>query len=378
MSRGLAFDQLVGRQDHRAGGTVGGHVLGLHHLQELLTLLLGLELHVHARAEFARRIVQLPHFDSRQIGDALVDALRIGTHITHNAVQLPQLRQQHAAGELAHAEVGSDERCRARFAELLQERVAQTADVVEARGTFKQQRIAGNHRTTLAGGKRLVGLQTVDAQIRDGADRAALVAGTHALRAIFHHADVVLARDGHDALQVRRIALQVHRHNELGGRRDMPFDVVGIEVEALVDFSAHRQRSGEHHGVEAGVPGPTRNNHFVAGPDPECGHGALQRRGSARHRQRVLGLHARGQLGFERRYFVRRFARTIPTEGPSGFEDVEHHLALLVVVILDTPEVPAQRRAAHRCAALRRQARSGLTHGGSRGRGGDEISTIHG
>ena len=84
-----------------------------------------------------------------------------------------------------------------------------------------------------------------------------------------------------DAVHVRGIALQMHGHDRLGLRGNPMFDVVRIEIERLVDLGEDRQRAGEHDGVVAGVPGPGRQDDFVAGPDFK---GVQRRSGARRYR----------------------------------------------------------------------------------------------
>ena len=62
----------------------------------------------------------------------------------------------------------------------------------------------------------------------------------------------------HDCVHVGRIPLQMHHHDQLGLRSNFTLDVFGIDVEGFVDLRKHRQRAGQHNGIETGVPGPGR------------------------------------------------------------------------------------------------------------------------
>src|ERR1039458_2132988 len=120
-----------------------------------------------------------------------------------------------------------------------------------------------------------------------------------------------------------------------------------VQVERFVDLGKDRQRSGEHDGVEAGVPGPGRQDHFVARADAERRQGAVQRGGSRRYGERVAGTHPGGELLLEGGHLHGRLgAWAVPPEWTPGLQHVHNFLPLFLVVVQWSPEVGPQRRAA--------------------------------
>src|SRR5690348_11041239 len=99
----------------------------------------------------------------------------------------------------------------------------------------------------------------------------------------------MLSRDGQNTIHVRRIALKMDCQDELGLRSNMPLDVIGVDVERLVDFGKDRQGARQDDRVEAGVPGPGGQDHLVAGADAESGHGSLEGGSPGSYSQSVAG-----------------------------------------------------------------------------------------
>ena len=124
---------------------------------------------------------------------------------------------------------------------------------------------------------------------------------------------------------------------DLGPRRDLRLDVLGIDVERLVDLGEDRQRAGKDDGVVAGVPGPGGQDDLVAGPDPQGGHGREQGGGPGGHAQGVL--HADMGRVFLLELEDLRCASGRPAERIPRFENIEE-LPLFDFVVELGPEVP--------------------------------------
>ena len=92
-------------------------------------------------------------------------AARTRSHRGDNPVQLAELREEHAAGEFAHAVVRAEVGLEARFASQLRVRGAEAAEVVKAGGALKEDRIVGDDGSAFPGGDGLVQLQAVDADV---------------------------------------------------------------------------------------------------------------------------------------------------------------------------------------------------------------------
>ena len=73
-------------------------------------------------------------------------------------------------------------------------------------------------------------------------------------------------------------------------------------------------------GVEAGVPGPGGDDHFVTGTDFQGGDGALNRGGAGGDCERELRLHAGGEFFFELQDFGGRVC-AVPAEWEFCFQD---------------------------------------------------------
>src|ERR1039457_3212013 len=347
------LDMRLHGHDYRTSGRPHGHVFRLHQRHEAVAFGLAVAAQKNGRAKFAVRVGQMAEANTRQVANGGVNPLGIGAHGSYDRIQLAQLRQQHASAELVHAVLRADEPVSSRFSHHMFVQRPQAAQVMEARRALEQQRVVGHHRAALARGDRLVELQAVNAHVAQGAERLAPVTGAPTLRAVFQHLYAVLARNLDDAVQVRRAALQMHRHDQFRLRRDLRFKIAGVQVERFVDLGEDRQRSGEYDGVEAGVPGPGRQDHFVAGTDAERRQRAVQRGCSRRDGKRVAGTHPGGELLLEGGHLHGRLrAWAVPPEWTPGLQHFHHLLPLLLVVVQRAPKVSPQWCVADRRFAL--------------------------
>ena len=90
--------------------------------------------------------------------------------------------------------------------------------------------VAGRNHAAVA--ERAEILRRVEAERRRVADAARappLVARAVRLRRILDHDQIVAPRDGQDAIEVDRLAVQVHRHDRLRSRRHRRADRAGVD-----------------------------------------------------------------------------------------------------------------------------------------------------
>ena len=96
------------RENDGAAGLACGDIFGLHGGQEPIAPRLVVEVHEHAGAEFPFRIRQQAKFQVREAANSFVNQLGVAAHGGDNPVQLAELREEHAAGEFAHAVVRAE------------------------------------------------------------------------------------------------------------------------------------------------------------------------------------------------------------------------------------------------------------------------------
>jgi len=139
---------------------------------------------------------------------------------------------------------------------------------------------------------------------------------------VFQHHQAVLVGDLHDRVHVRRLAVQVDRHNGLGLGRDGRFDLRGV----------HRVAVGVHvheHGL--GVRVHDRRNRrdervrdrddFVAFADAHGEQRHMERGGTRVVADGVLGARVLGERLFERGDFGAQHERRVLEGAADGFQD---------------------------------------------------------
>ena len=85
--------------------------------------------------------------------------------------------------------------------------------------------------------------------VAKGSHKLSVVAGQMRLGAIFYHPQIMLSCDRHDRAHVRWLSIKMNRNDADGGRRDLSFDVDGINgkcfsVRVAKHDSAARLRDG--------------------------------------------------------------------------------------------------------------------------------------
>src|SRR5439155_22611768 len=86
---------------------------------------------------------------------------------------------------------------------------------------FSQSRVVGHTDATFPGVDVFVVVETVDADVCDGAGIAAPVAGCRRLGAVFDNLEVVLTRDGHDRVHLGSVPKDVRYHDRTGAGGDV-------------------------------------------------------------------------------------------------------------------------------------------------------------
>jgi hypothetical protein len=87
----------------------------------------------------------------------------------------------------------------------------------------------------------LLGKKLVAAEGGQRAALPALVAGAEALRRVLDHRQAVARGDGVDLVHVGHLAVQAHRHDGPGARRDLRLDQAGVDVAGVgLDVDEHR------------------------------------------------------------------------------------------------------------------------------------------
>jgi hypothetical protein len=141
------------------------------------------------------------------------------------------------------------------------------------RGVVHQQGAA------FAGNDVLGFVEAVGAQVADAAERASLVRRHDALGRVFHHAETVRLRQGHDRVHLARHAGVVHRNDGPRPGRDGLLDPALVQVEGvLADVDEHRHAAPQHEGIRRRDEGVRGHDHLIARLDVQQQRGHLQRR----------------------------------------------------------------------------------------------------
>src|SRR6185503_6036241 len=94
--------------------------------------------------------------------------------------------------------------------------------------------VAGGHRATLAiRAQVLAWVKAEAAHVANAADAPPLVLGAMRLRGILDQYQVVPPRDRQNRVHIGRAAIQVHRQDRLGTRRDRGLDLGWVDCERL-------------------------------------------------------------------------------------------------------------------------------------------------
>jgi len=121
-------------------------------------------------------------------------------------------------------------------------------------------------------------------EVAERADLLAVPLRRVRLRRILVDGDAVLVGDGAQRGHVRRVAVEVHRLDALGARRDRGLDGDRVDAEVVrLDVDEHRRGAGEGDGVGGGGEGEGRDDHLVAGADARGQQAEVRARGAGVH-----------------------------------------------------------------------------------------------
>ena len=120
------------------------------------------------------------------------------------------------------------------------------------------------------------------------------------LGVVLDHEQVVLLGERHDRVHVADVAVEVHRHDRLGPRRDQ---LLGrLDADAVV-VEVHVGEAGNGAGLDDREAGGDErvagHDHLVAGPDAQGGQGHVQGRGAGGRADGELAALPLGELLLE-------------------------------------------------------------------------------
>ena len=118
--------------------------------------------------------------------------------------------------------------------------------------------VVGDHHAALAAGPEVLpGIEAEAAHVADGAHAPALVLRAVGLGSIFDDDEVMAAGDVQDGVEIRGLAMQVHRQDRLGAVGDRRLDLGDVHVEGVgVNVDEHRAGAGvvdRRHGRDEGA-----------------------------------------------------------------------------------------------------------------------------
>jgi len=147
------------------------------------------------------------------------------------------------------------------FGEAVQRKTARALGQVGAHG--------GKH-AAFARGDVFGGVETKHREIADRTDLLVAPRGFYRVRGVFDNREVVFARDRAQAIHVGALAVEMHRHERLGARRDGTFRRVGIEkVRCSIHVGEDRRCARVFDFIRRGAVGDRRGDHLVARPYAE-------------------------------------------------------------------------------------------------------------
>ena len=173
-----------------------------------------------------------------------------------------------------------------------------------ARARLSKAGVVGQQRAAFAAGAEVfAGIKTEAGNFAERADDFALVFCAVRLGGVFDERQLVFAANRQDRIEVERMAVEMHRHDGLGARRDGAFDQLGVEIEdGVVNIHKDRFRADVGNRPARGDEREGRGDDLVARADAEQQHGHVQRRGAAVESGTVFRADEFGEVLFKLRH----------------------------------------------------------------------------
>src|SRR5262245_960252 len=190
----------------------------------------------------------------------------------------------------------------ARIAELEVAIAPTVAVMTQAAQPLGQVAAVGQDHPGVAAGAEVLGRVEREAGgIPPGPERPPRVRGADHLRRVLDHGHAVGAAELGDAIDGRRVTVQVDGDDGPRARGDGPRNPLGLErVRVRVDVDEDRGRPGHDDGRGGGDEGERARDHRVAGTDAYRGEGEPERVGAGRDADRVRDADVLGQVVLER------------------------------------------------------------------------------
>jgi len=107
---------------------------------------------------------------------------------------------------------------------------AVTPPVAKRLGKFLEGRRLGQHASALTHGDVVRGVETGGCEVAESADAAALISGTDGIAAVLDNPEIVFGCEGHDGVEIKRIAQRVRQHDRSGAFGDGGFKLSYVNV----------------------------------------------------------------------------------------------------------------------------------------------------
>ena len=171
--------------------------------------------------------------------------------------------------------------------------------------------IAGKNRAPVAiAAQRFAGKETGAAKGAQVATFAAPVLRAQTLRGVFNHGQMAVPGGNRvDGIHVGALAIQAHRHDGAGARRNGRLDACSVDQARIrLDIHKHRTPPQQNNHLGRGGKGERRGDHFVAALQAQRHQADEQRLGAAGNGDAMPGARAlrqrRLQLGHFRPHDV--------------------------------------------------------------------------
>ena len=197
---------------------------------------------------------------------------------------------------------------------MVAQRPRQPSEVIAVRG----------ERAALAVGAQVLGgVEAEGGRLAEAAHAPAAVARAVGLAGILDDGQVVARGDRQDGVEIRRPAVEMHRHDRPRVRGDRGLDALGVEVGgARIDVHEQRARPDVGDGFGGGDEGVGRGDDLVARLHPRREQGQMQGARARVHGDAVLDAAVGRELLLEPRDLLAEDERGRPADAVQRGEDV--------------------------------------------------------